>query len=443
VVIASPPTILLEMKDITVAYPRARGDLTTVLDHVNLQVRAGEILAILGPSGCGKSTLLRVLAGLLPPTAGEVLYRGAPLHGPNPGVAMVFQTFALFPWLTVLDNVELGLQAAGIAEDEAQRRAVAMIDLIGLDGFESAFPKELSGGMRQRVGFARALAVEPGILLMDEPFSALDPLTAENLRTDLLELWLKRRIPTRAIVIVTHSIEEAVFMADRIVVLAQNPGRIVDEVRPELPHWRDRRSPQFQEIVERVYELLTGDRARRLDHLKPLIPRLPAAPTNLIIGLVELVHDRGGVADLPQVGAELHFDVEDLLPAVEAAELLGFAESRGGDLKLTERGSALAVATVQEKKEIFRFTFLEKVSIARDIVAQLNEREDHRMPADGVLDELERHFSFEEARRQLRILVGWGRYAEAYAFDEVTDDLFLEPADAAAVGGGSAPAGGA
>jgi NitT/TauT family transport system ATP-binding protein len=431
VVIGSPPTILVEAKDITVAYRRPDGGETPVLYRVNLQVRAGEILAVLGPSGCGKSTLLRVLAGLLRPTSGTVLYRGTPLAGPNPGVAMVFQTFALFPWLTVLDNVELGLRAAGVAEDECRRRALAMIDLIGLDGFESAFPKELSGGMRQRVGFARALAVEPGILLMDEPFSALDPLTAENLRTDLLELWLKRRFPTRAIVIVTHSIEEAVFMADRIIVLGSNPGRIVDEVRPELPHWRDRRSPQFQRVVERVYELLTGDRARRLEHLKQLIPRLPNAPVNALMGLVELLHEQGGEADLARVGAELHFDVEDLLPAVEAAELLGFAHAREGDLTLTERGAALAGATVQGKKEIFRDRFLETVSLARDIVAQLGQRDDHRMPADGVLDELERHFSFEEARRQLRILVDWGRYAEVYAFDEVTDDLFLEPTEPA------------
>jgi len=432
-VISIPPTVLVDATDITVAYRRPDGGQVTVLDRVGLQVRAGEILALLGPSGCGKSTLLRVLAGLLRPTAGTVLYRGTALTGTNPGVAMVFQTFALFPWLTVLDNVELGLRASGADPAQRRERAVQVIDLIGLDGFESAFPKELSGGMRQRVGFARALAIEPDVLLMDEPFSALDPLTAENLRTDLLELWLKRRFPTRAIVIVTHSIEEAVFMADRIIVLDTNPARIVDEVRPELPHWRDRQSPEFQRIVEKVYELLTGDRVRRLEHLKQLIPRLPDAPVSLVIGLVELVHDHGGEADLARVGAELHFDVEDLLPAVEAADLLGFAIARAGDLKLTEHGTALAVATVQEKKEIFRTALLAKVSPARDIIEQLNQRDGHRMSAEGVLDELERHFSFEEARRQLRILVGWGRYAEAYAFDELTDDLFLEAADEHAV----------
>ena len=425
--ISSPPTVLVEARSLTIAYARPDGGSTAVLYRVDLQIRAGEILALLGPSGCGKSSLLRVLAGLLRPTEGTVLYRGQPLAGPNPGVAMVFQTFALFPWLTVLDNVELGLKAAGATPERARTRALEMIDLIGLDGFESAFPKELSGGMRQRVGFARALAVEPDILLMDEPFSALDPLTAENLRTDLLELWLKRRFPTRAIVVVTHSIEEAVFMADRIIVLATTPGRIVDEVRPELPHWRDRRSPQFQQVVERVYELLTGDRARRLEHLKQLIPRLPSATVSMLIGLVEFIHDRGNEADLARVGAELHFDVEDLLPAVEAAELLGFATAHAGDLKLTERGGVLAAATVQEKKEIFRSRLLDTVSQTREIVAQLNRNEDHRRPAGDVLDELERHFSNEEARRQLEILIGWGRYAEIYAFDELTDDFYLEP----------------
>ncbi len=425
-VITSAPTVLVDAKQITIAYARPGGGVTVVLDQIDLQIRAAEVLAILGASGCGKSTLLRVLAGLIPPSSGEVLYRGQPVTGPNPGVAMVFQTFALFPWLTVLDNVELGLSAIGVEPEERRKRALHMIDLIGLDGFETAFPKELSGGMRQRVGFARALAVQPDILLMDEPFSALDALTAENLRTDLLELWLGRRFPTRAIAIVTHSIEEAVFMADRIIVLSANPAHIVEEIRPEIPHWRDRHSPEFQRAVEHVYEVLTGDRARRLQHAKPLIPRLPYASVGLITGLVELVQNEGGRAELAKVGAELQFDVEDLLPAVEAAEMLGFATAREGDLELTPQGKAFAEATVQDKKEIFRKALLSRIAPAREIVQQLTEHEDHRMSAETFLDALERHFSFEEARRQLNILVGFGRYAEAYAFDETTDELYLE-----------------
>jgi len=426
VVITSAPTVLVDAKQITIAYARPGGGVTVVLDQIDLQIRAAEVLAILGASGCGKSTLLRVLAGLIPPSSGEVLYRGQPVTGPNPGVAMVFQTFALFPWLTVLDNVELGLSAIGVEPEERRKRALHMIDLIGLDGFETAFPKELSGGMRQRVGFARALAVQPDILLMDEPFSALDALTAENLRTDLLELWLGRRFPTRAIAIVTHSIEEAVFMADRIIVLSANPAHIVEEIRPEIPHWRDRHAPEFQRAVEHVYEVLTGDRARRLQHAKPLIPRLPYASVGLITGLVELVQNEGGRAELAKVGAELQFDVEDLLPAVEAAEMLGFATAREGDLELTPQGKAFAEATVQDKKEIFRKALLSRIAPAREIVQQLAEHEGHRMSAETFLDALERHFSFEEARRQLNILVGFGRYAEAYAFDETTDELYLE-----------------
>ena len=425
-VITSAPTVLVDAKQITIAYGRPDGGSIVVLDHIDLTIRSGEILAILGASGCGKSTLLRVIAGLVTPSSGEVLYRGRPLAGPNPGVAMVFQTFALFPWLTVLDNVELGLTAAGVDPAERRKRALQVIDLIGLDGFESAFPKELSGGMRQRVGFARALAVQPDLLLMDEPFSALDPLTAENLRTDLLELWLERRFPTRAIAIVTHSIEEAVFMADRIIVLGGNPARIVDEIRPELPHWRDRHAPEFQRAVEHVYEVLTGDRARRLEHPKALIPRLPYASVGLITGLVEFVQDEGGRAELARVGGELQFDVEDLLPAVETAELLGFATAHEGEIELTPEGRAFAEATVQEKKEIFRAVLLDRIAPAREIVRQLSEREDHRVSAESILDQLERHFSFEEARRQLNILIGFGRYAEAYAYDETTDELYLE-----------------
>jgi NitT/TauT family transport system ATP-binding protein len=268
--------------------------------------------------------------------------------------------------------------------------------------------------------------VQPDILLMDEPFSALDALTAENLRTDLLELWLERRFPTRAIVIVTHSIEEAVFMADRIIVLSANPAHIVEEIRPELPHWRDRHAPAFQQAVEHVYEVLTGDRARRLQHAKPLIPRLPYASVGLITGLVELVQNEGGRAELAKVGAELQFDVEDLLPAVEAAEMLGFATAQEGDLELTPDGKAFAEATVQDKKVIFRTALLCRIAPAAEIVRQLTEREDHRLSAETFLDALERHFSFEEARRQLNILVGFGRYAEAYTFDETTDELYLE-----------------
>jgi NitT/TauT family transport system ATP-binding protein len=423
----SPPLTLLDARDVTVAFERP-GGAVAVLDRLSIQIRAGEILAILGASGSGKSTFLRILSGLLTPTGGQVLYRGQQLAGPNPGVAMVFQTFALFPWLTVLENVELGLRALAVPLEERRARAVKVIDLIGLDGFESAYPKELSGGMRQRVGFARALVVEPDLLFMDEPFSALDVLTAENLRTDLLELWLDRRIPTRSMVIVTHSIEEAVFMADRIIVFSANPARIVAEVRPELPHWRDRESPQFKRLVDQIYGLLTGDRERRLTQPKPLLPRLPGAPIGLVSGLVEIVHEHGGRADLPALGEQLQFDIEDLLPAVEAAEILGFTVVHEGDIELTEDGRAFAVAGVQEKKEVFRRAMLQRITTAAEIVRTLEHQTSHRMSAEFFLDILERHFSAEEARRQLETLVSWGRYAEAFAYDETIGQFYLETA---------------
>ena len=425
-VIASPPTVLLDARGVTVAFDRPGGGRVLVLDHLDLQIRSGEILAILGPSGSGKSTFLRILAGLLLPTDGTLLYRDQPLRGPNPGVAMVFQTFALFPWLTVLQNVEVGLQALHVPSTDCRARALGAIDLIGLDGFESAFPKELSGGGRQRVGFARALVVEPDILLMDEPFSALDVLTAENLRTDLLELWIGRKTPTRAMVIVTHSIEEAVFIADRIIVFGANPARIVAEIRPELPHWRDRHSAQFLALVDQIYGVLTGGRERRIAQPGPLIPRLPIAQVGLIAGLIELVHDQGGRADLPQLSAQLQFDLDDLLPAVEAAELLGFAVPQAGDIELTKEGHAFAEATVQEKKVLFRQALVSRAVPVQEIVQTLGHQAGHRMPAEFFLDILERHFSSEEARRQLEILIRWGRYAEAFSYDETSGYLHLE-----------------
>jgi len=281
--------------------------------------------------------------------------------------------------------------------------------------------------MRQRVGFARALVVDPDILLMDEAFSALDVLTAENLRTDLLELWLERKIPTRAMVVVTHNIEEAVSLADRIVVLSTNPARITSQIRPELPHWRDRTSPKFQVIVDQIYSVITGERERRLAHAKPLIPRLPAAPVGLVIGLIERVHEEGGRADLPKLSAELQFELDDLFPAVDAAELLGFATPVAGDVELTPDGRALAEASVQEKKERFRQALLSHVVPIQEIVRALSTQAEHRMPAEFYLDILERHFSPEESRRQLTTIIGWGRYAEAFAYDEASGLLYLEP----------------
>src|SRR4051794_33888456 len=249
---------LLDVQSVRRAFPRPGGAELLVLDDVQLTLREGEIVGLLGRSGSGKSTLLRIISGLSAPTAGSVTYLGQMVSGPAQGIAMVFQSFALFPWLTVLENVQLGLEALGLPREETRKRARAPIDLTGLDGYEPAYPRELSGGMRQRVGFARARVVHPNILLMDEPFSALDVLTAENLRTDFLDLWKEGQLPIKGVILVTHNIEEAVLMCDRVLLFSTNPGRIVTEIKIDLPQPRDRQDAAFVALVDRIYTEMTA-----------------------------------------------------------------------------------------------------------------------------------------------------------------------------------------
>lgn len=418
---------LLELVEIT-----KRWEDILVLDRISLTVGEGEFVALLGPSGSGKSTLLRIVTGLVPPTSGEVRYRGRPISGPNPYAAMVFQTFALYPWLTVLENVEIGLKAQGMSRNERREKAKRLIDLIGLDGFEDAFPKELSGGMRQRVGFARALAVEPELLCMDEPFSALDFLTAENLRAELLELWTERRIPTKAILMVTHGIEEAVFMADRIVILSKDPARVSADVPVLLPRPRNRKSPEFLTLVDRVYKIVTDgadayvladgkqDRAARA-RLHPL----PAASIGMLTGLLELVADRGGSDDLFHLGSELLLEVDDLLPVTEAAELLGFAEVREGDLVLTPLGRRFTEADAAQRKEIFarQVRDLPLFALIRRV---LEGKRSKTMPREFFLELFEEHFGAAAAGKQLDTAINWGRYAELFSYDPASEELYIE-----------------
>jgi NitT/TauT family transport system ATP-binding protein len=418
--------VLIDVDGVGKSFTGAAGDELRVLDDIDLQLRAGEIVALLGRSGSGKSTLLRIIAGLIAPSEGTMRYRGTELNGANPGAALVFQSFALMPWLTVQDNVELGLAARNVPKQERRERALASIDMIGLDGFESAYPKELSGGMRQRVGFARALVLEPDLLLMDEPFSALDVLTAENLRTELVNLWSGEDFPTKAICIVTHNIEEAVLLADRVVVLGANPGRILAEVPVGLPRPRDRRSPAFQALVDQLYGLLTGrvdDTVPAPTEATPTARPLPPATVGGLAGLVEIVYANGGKIGLGDLAAELNFEIDDLLPLVDAAAMLDFIEVHDGQLALTETGATFTTADIQHSKEIFADAARHRAPLVRTICKALASSSDGDLRAGFFLDLLRRGFSSDDARQQLDTAIDWGRYGELYDYDTDTDQI--------------------
>jgi NitT/TauT family transport system ATP-binding protein len=428
-------TALLDVKDVSQFFLTGSGEATaTVLDHVSLTLNAGEIVGLLGRSGCGKSSLLRIVSGLSRPASGEVTFRGEPVRGPFDGVAMVFQSAALFPWLSVLANVELGLRAKKVPEADARVRALKAIDLIGLDGFESAFPKELSGGMRQRVGFARALVVNPNILLMDEPFSALDVLTAETLRTDLLDLWVEGRMPIKSILMVTHNIEEAVLMCDRIVVLSSNPGRIAAEINVTMQHPRNRLDPEFRQLVDKIYALMTRrpePASQGRDGTFPglgLGMALPDVSTNLLAGLIETIAGAPykGRADLPALAAGFHMEIDDLFPVGETLQLLRFAEIEEGDIKLTAAGQRFAISDVDVRKKLFGDHLLAYVPLAARVKMVLDERPTHWARSARFLEELEDYMSEDYAKRTLRAVINWGRYGETFAYDEVAASFSLE-----------------
>ena len=363
---------------------------------------------------------------------GAVFYRGQRVSEPANGIAMVFQSYALFPWLTVLGNVELGLEAQGVSGLERRRRAVEAIDLIGLDGFENAYPKELSGGMRQRVGFARALVVNPDVLLLDEPFSSLDVLTAETLRGDLLDLWDDRRIPTKGILLVSHNIEEAVEIADRILIFGSDPGRIRAEIPIAQPRPRDMQNPGIRQIVDRVYTLLTetgrdGRRGARPEQIG-IGYRLPDAAVQQLSGLIDTLNEAPyhGRADLPHLADEENLVMDELFPLIETLQLLGFAHVSDGDIELTALGRAYAEADMLARKQLFADAVLKHVPLAAHIRRILDERPGHRAPAARFLRELEDHLSDEEAERVLDTVIDWGRHAELFAYDYNSEVLNLE-----------------
>lgn len=422
--------VLLQVSGVTKAYGRG-SQRFVALDNVNMEIREGEFVCLLGPSGCGKSTLLRIITGLGQASAGKVLYRGRELHGVNPYATIVFQSFALYPWLTVQQNVELALKARGVPEKERRLRALKLIDMVGLDGFEGAYPRELSGGMRQKVGFARALAVEPELLCLDEPFSALDVLSAEALRGELLELWLNKAMPTKAILMVTHNIEEAVYLADRIIVMDKEPGRVVAEVAVSLRHPRHRKDVAFQATVDRIYAAVAGKTEPPAVALgtAPGQPgqtvALPAASMEALAGLLERIAEEGGRHDLYRMADDLAFELDDLLPVVETAEMLGFAQVEAGDIVLTPLGQTFADASILARKEIVAARALRLPTI-RWILESLQRDDDHRVAEEYFRDILANEFG-DYAPQQLEIAIGWGRYAELFAFDDTTGELYLEP----------------
>ncbi|TWB18091.1 NitT/TauT family transport system ATP-binding protein [Rhizobium sp. ERR 922] len=429
-IVKNAPLVLA--KQVCQAYDKGASGSLVVLENVDLQLYPNEIVGLLGRSGSGKSTLLRAIAGLIRPSRGDITFEGRPVVGPNSDVAVVFQSFALFPWLTVLQNVELGLEAQGVASSERRKRALAAIDLIGLDGFESAYPKELSGGMRQRVGLARALVVRPKVLLMDEPFSALDVLTAETLRTDLLDLWCEGRMPIESVLMVTHNIEEAVLMCDRILIFGSNPGRVIAEIHVDLPQPRNRLDPAFRMLVEDIYARMTVKTgAPTREGLFPgtgIAMALPRVSTNLMSGLIETVaaEPYRGQADLPPLATHLHLGIDDLFPVAETLQLLRFADLEGGDIKLTAPGLRFFDSDVDERKKLFEQHLATYVPLAAHIRRVLDERPTHRAPARRFRDELEDYMSEDYADTTLKAVTNWARYAEYFAYDENADLFTLE-----------------
>ena len=423
---------LIQVKEIKKSFKKTGSQELLVLDHVNFDIREGEIIALLGKSGSGKSTLLRIIAGLIKPSDGEVLYHGDPIHRPVPGLTMVFQHFALLPWLTVLENVELGLEAQGVSKFQRRKRALKAIDIVGLDGFESAYPKELSGGMSQRVGFARALVVDPEVLLMDEPFSSLDVLTAENLRGDLIDIWQSEKTNTKGILLVTHNIEEAALLADRILVFSINPGFVRSEIKVDLPHPRNDQDPQFRKLVDQIYTLMTRPVEEAVPEVKPKVIgmgyRLPKVEISEITGLIETLAspEYKGKVDLPEVAEELHLEIDDLFPITETLEILRFARVSEGDIELSEKGQQLADADILEKKQIFAAHLMSYVPLARHIRRVLDERPDHKENEEFFLGELGDYLTQQASEEVLKVVIGWGRYAEIFAYDYNTGILSLE-----------------
>ncbi len=431
----NPKKTLLQIDHVTKSFPKPDRSNLLVIDQVNLTMYEGEIVALLGKSGSGKSTLLRMIAGLTAPTSGKILYRETPVNSPMKGIAMVFQNFALMPWLTVLENVELGLEALRISPKERRERALHAIDIIGMDGFESAYPKELSGGMKQRVGFARALVIKPDLLLMDEPFSALDVLTSESLRSDLLELWQEPDSPMKGIFYVTHNIEEAVLTADRILIFGANPGHIRGELKVPLTYPRNSQDPEVLKLIDDVYMMMTTSKPQsfkddKSDDKKIEIGyRLPEAGIAELVGLLEELDglQQKGPVDLPELADTVRLDIDDLFPVLESLNLLGLAKISKGDIAMTDKGREWLEADITNKKILFADLLIQHIPLAKHIIDHLEDSPPHqREHYNYFLEELEGYFTGAEAERVLNTMIDWARYAELFNYESKTGFLSLE-----------------
>jgi len=432
---------IISLKGVGKSYRTSDGTPRAVLENVDFELREGEIVALLGQSGSGKSTLLRILAGLIPADAGDVRYRGQPLYGPARGISMVFQSFALFPWLTVQQNVELGLEARGVSPDEREAKAEAAIDLIGLSGFEGALPRELSGGMRQRVGIARALVTDPEVLLMDEAFSALDVLTGERLRDDMLELWDSGKMPTKGMLIVSHNIEEAVMMADRVLVFANNPGRVRAELAIDLRRPREVDSTEIRALIDEVYALMTASAPRAGRPAEEPVrlhlgDRLPEADVSRMEGVLELLVGEpfNGIADLPQFAEESELTDEELLPLTEALQLLGFVHLARGDISVTPLGRRYVEGQNTLRHELFGQQLLAHVPIAAHIRHSLEQETSGELAEEPFLRLLAETMDATDAERTLRTAIEWGRYGEVFEYNYHTGLIHLPDGDEAEAG---------
>ena len=430
---------LIELKNVAKSFKSSDGSSRAVLEQVDFTLAEGEIVALLGQSGSGKSTLLRIMAGLIPADGGDVRYRGQPLFGPAEGIAMVFQSFALFPWLTVQQNVELGLEARGVKADERARRAEAAIELIGLAGFEGALPRELSGGMRQRVGLARALVTEPAVLLMDEAFSALDVLTGERLRNEMLALWSSGEMPTKAMLVVSHNIEEAVMMADRVLIFASNPGRVRAELPISLPRPRHPDSAEVRLLIDEIYALMTASAAGVAGASGATEPprahlsdRLPEADVGRMESLLELLADEQGFkgrADLPQLAEESELTDEEMLPLADALNRLGLAQLAKGDLILTPLGGRYVEGGHEFRREIFGQQLLAHVPLAAYIRHSLEQEAHGQLREEPFLKLLSDSMTIAEAEGVLRVAIEWARYGEVFEYNYNTGMIYLPEED--------------